>query len=168
MKLNAKSIALMSMLITLSVVSRIALIIIPNVQATTVVIILSSFILNPVGAVIVAVGSVLVSNLILGMGIWTLWQILAWSLIGLASGLVGKYHKKLPLIIIALYAGLCGLAFGFLISIPMIPMIGSVTGFWIYYLAGLPFDIAHAIGNTIFMYLLYPVFFKIINKHKRL
>lgn len=164
MKINTKQIALMAMLIALSVVSRIALTFIPNVQATTVIVILSSFILNPFGAVVVATGSALLSNMVLGMGIWTLWQIVSWSLVGLMSGFIGRYHRKIPLPILSLYAGFCGLFYGFSISLPMSKMIGN---FWIYYLSGLPFDIIHAIGNIVFLYILYPIFLKVVDKYKK-
>lgn len=131
---------------------------IPNVQPTTVIIIISAFILNPMGALTVATLSSLLSNMVLGMGVWTIWQIISWGLIGLISSFVGKYHHKIPLPILSLYAGFCGMLYGFTISIPMSKVIGN---FWVYYLTGVPFDLIHAIGNVLFFYILYPIFFKI-------
>lgn len=162
MKLNR--LTLMSMLIALAVVGRISFTFIPNVQPTTVIIIVSSFILSPVEAVIVATLSAVVSNMFLGFGVWTIWQAVTWSVIGLISGLIGKVHHKIPLPILAIYGGFCGLLYGFLISL----MSSTVfENFWGYYLAGLPFDISHAVGNTLFLFMFYPVFFKVYKKFKK-
>jgi energy-coupling factor transport system substrate-specific component len=159
--MTVKRIALLSMLISLSAVGRIYLSAVPNIQPTTVIIIISSFLLNPIGAIIVATLSSVVSNLVMGFGLWAFWQALTWAIIGAVSGIVGKYHSRIPLTALSIYAGFCGLAYGFLISVPMSLFAGN---FWAYYLAGVPFDLGHAIGNVIFMYILYPIFIRIFGE----
>jgi energy-coupling factor transport system substrate-specific component len=159
MKINTKQLTLMAMLTALSVVGRVFLSAVPNIQPTTVIVIISSFILNPFQAVAVAVSSSFLSNVYLGMGIWTMWQMLAWSVIALISSLIGKHHEKIPLPVLSVYAGFCGLAYGFMVSVPLSKII--TDNFWAYYITGLPFDIGHAVGNVIFFTIFYPLFFKI-------
>jgi energy-coupling factor transport system substrate-specific component len=152
MSMQLRTITLVSMLATLAVVGRLYLQLIPNVQPVTAIIIICSMLLGIRKAVSLAVVSTIVSNLVLGMGIWTLWQIIAWSLIAILFGFMGKL--RLPLPVNALLAGVSGLVYGLIISIPNYIFFGN---FWIYYLAGLSFDISHAIGNVIFFTILYPV-----------
>ncbi|NCU18652.1 ECF transporter S component [Pallidibacillus pasinlerensis] len=162
--MNAKRISLLAMLITIAVVGRIAFTFIPNVQPMTTIIIIASFLVSPLEAMIVAVLSTFLSNLYLGMGPWAIWQALIWTLIGLMSGLLGKVHTKIPIPILIAYAGFCGLFYGFVMSIAMSFVMD--VNFWAYYLAGLPFDMSHAISNVVFFAVFYPVFFRVFKIKK--
>ncbi|OIJ14879.1 ECF transporter S component [Anaerobacillus alkalilacustris] len=148
----------MAMLCSLAVVGRLAFTFIPNVQPTTAIILLSALSLGAIPGIMIAIVSTLVTNFILGTGIWTLWQVVSWSMIALITGLFKNFHQRLPVFVLSLYAGLCGLIYGFIISIPMSRFVGN---FWGYYLAGLPFDISHSIGNIVFFSIFYPIYFKI-------
>lgn len=156
---NTRKLTIMAMLVALTVVGRLMLTYVPNVQITTTMVIIISFLLSPSQAVMVAVASTLLTNIILGMGIWTIWQIIAWSIIGLISGLIGKIHHKIPLKVLSLYAGFCGMLYGFMVSIPASKIV--TDNFWAYYIIGLPFDIGHAIGNVLFFFVFYPLFFRL-------
>lgn len=142
------------MLIALSVVGRIMFTFIPNVQPTTAIIIITSLFLGPIYGVVVAILSAILSNLVMGMGLWTFGQIIAWGTIGLISGVMRKYRDRLPVIVLAIYAVFCGFLYGFVISIPLYLFSGK---FLAYYIAGLPFDMSHAIGNGVFFLILYPI-----------
>ncbi|CAG9622329.1 ECF transporter S component [Sutcliffiella rhizosphaerae] len=156
-----KKITLLGVLIALCVVGRIAFVSVPNVQPVTAIIIICAFWMGPIAGVILAVGTTIASNLVLGSGMWTFTQILAWSIIGLMSGAIGIWIKRIPVFILAMYAGLCGLLFGFIFSIQN--MIVTNVPFLPYYLAGLPFDINHALGNVVFFLVLYPILSKLLN-----
>ncbi|MEH7380834.1 ECF transporter S component [Bacillus sp. JJ1533] len=154
MNLSVKKLTLLSMLIALSVVGRIVFTFIPNVQPTTAIIIITSLFLGPVYGVVVAVFSSVLSNLVMGMGLWTIGQIFAWGIIGLISGLLQKYRERIPVVLLAGYAVFCGFLYGFVISMPLYLFSGK---FLAYYIAGLPFDMSHAIGNGLFFLILYPI-----------
>lgn len=157
--METRKLTLCALLIALSVVGRLTFTFIPNVQPVTVLIIITSFILGPLYGVIVACLSTWMTNLLLGMGLWTMWQMLAWSIVAGLSGWVGKVREKIPLLALSVYAGICGMLYGFLISYPM----SQVTGnFWLYYLSGLPFDLNHAFGNILFFLVLYPTFSRLV------
>lgn len=157
-----RKIALLGVLIALCVVGRIVFASVPNVQPVTAIIIICAFWMGPVSGVILAVGTTFATNLVLGTGMWTFTQIFAWSMIGLLSGAIGIWFKRIPVFILSIYAGLCGLFFGFVFSIQN--MIVGGFPFWPYYLAGLPFDINHAVGNVVFFIVLYPILSKLLNE----
>ncbi|WP_078380136.1 ECF transporter S component [Sutcliffiella halmapala] len=159
--MSTRKIALLGVFIALCVVGRLAFVSIPNVQPVTAIIIICSFWMGPISGVILAAGSTLATNLVLGSGTWTITQIIAWSTIGVMSGLLGKWFKKTPVIILAIYAGVCGLLYGFVVSLERV-VIGKM--FWPYYLAGLPFDINHAIGNVIFFLILFPILTRLLRE----
>jgi energy-coupling factor transport system substrate-specific component len=152
--LSVKNLTFLSMLIALSVVGRITFTFLPNVQPTTAIIIITSLFLGPVYGMIVAVFSSVLSNLVMGMGLWTFGQIIAWGIIGLLAGVLRMYRDRIPVLILTSFAVFCGFLYGFIISVPLYLFSGK---FIAYYLAGLPFDVSHAIGNGVFFLILYPI-----------
>lgn len=161
MKISVRKITIVAMIIALSVVGRVIFTFIPNVQPTTSIIIISGFFLGPIFGIIVAVLSAILSNMIMGMGLWTFGQILAWGLIGITSGMIGKYIHRIPFYLLVSYTVLCGFLYGIIISIPLYMFTGKMLA---YYIAGLPFDVNHAVGNGIFFIILYPVLRKLFIK----
>ncbi|MFS0822909.1 ECF transporter S component [Bacillus sp. 1P02SD] len=154
MNLSVKNLTFLSMLIALSVVGRIMFTFLPNVQPTTAIIIIASLFLGPIYGVVVAVLSSVLSNLVMGMGLWTVGQIFAWGIIGLISGALRKYRDRIPVVVLVIYAVFCGFLYGLVISMPLYLFSGK---FFAYYIAGLPFDMSHAIGNGVFFLILYPI-----------
>ncbi|WP_188453823.1 ECF transporter S component [Virgibacillus oceani] len=159
--MNTYKLTLLALLAALAVVGRFAFAFLPNVQPVTSIIIICGLILGPVASIILALLTTFLSNMLLGMGIWTIWQVVSWGLIGIFSGLLGKYLKKVPLYIIVIFAVFSGYFYGFIISLTTYSI--ARGNFFAYYFAGLPFDTYHAVGNGLFMIMLYPVishFFK--------
>jgi len=165
--LNIYKITLLALLATLAVVGRIAISFIPNVQPVTSVIILCGLFLGPFAGIILAILVTFVSNMILGTGIWTIWQIISWGIIAVISGIMGKTIKHIPFYVIVIFSIFCGYFYGFIVSLTNYQITGQ--GFMAYYLVGLPFDTNHAIGNAVFMLLFYPtisfIFKKYIKNH---
>lgn len=136
---------------------------IPNVQPLTTIVIICTLVFGFYFGSTVAILSIVISNLFLGMGIWTLAQLAAFVSICAFTYFLTPFLKKMPLIILAIYAGLMGYWFGFIISLVQAPFFGIQT-FWVYYLQGIPFDTFHAIGNFIFFLILYPVLTPLLRK----
>ncbi len=95
--------------------------------------------------------TLVVSNLILGFGLWTLPQIVAYAM---CLVVVQVSVTLIPLIRLTLWiqigiAGLLRYLYGFIVSLGM-AVIGSLNGlgFWAYYLSGLLFA-NHAFGNLV-------------------
>ncbi|SEA60198.1 energy-coupling factor transport system substrate-specific component [Thalassobacillus cyri] len=160
--MNTYKITLIALLASLAVVGRYAFAFLPNVQPVTAIIIIAGFWLGPLFAVILALLTTFLSNVFLGMGIWTVWQVIAWAVIGLMSGLIGRYWSNIPLLFLSAFGAFSGLFYGFVLSVTMYKYSGS---FLAYYLAGLPFDIYHAAGNAIFIVLLSPVLSRLFERY---
>lgn len=160
--MNVYRITLISIFATLSVIGRYAFAFLPNVQPVTSIIIISGFFLGPISAILLAIVVTFLSNMLLGMGIWTIWQIVAWGIIGFISGLIGKFCKKIPIYVVLFYAIFSGYFYGFIVSLTTYQVTGS---FWPYYILGLPMDTYHAIGNGFFILFLYPLVSFLMKKY---
>ncbi|PEX93253.1 ECF transporter S component [Bacillus cereus] len=161
---HIKSIALVAVLTALSVTGRIVFAFIPNVQPTTTLLILVTLLMGKRYGILHAMLVMVTSNLILGIGIWTIPQIIAYSIIVLITGLIIRpMFSKIPHFIMGLYAGLTGFLYGFIISLCQVPIYGSKY-FFAYYMAGLPFDFNHAIGNFGFYMVLAPILLPLLDK----
>ncbi|GLO66471.1 MULTISPECIES: ECF transporter S component [Oceanobacillus] len=160
--MNTYKLTLLAILSALAVGGRYAFQFLPNVQPVTAIIIVCGVLLGPLSSIIVGLLTTFLSNMLLGMGIWTIWQMISWCMIGLISGLIGKYVTKIPLWFIVTFGIFSGYLYGFVISLTTY----QVTGYFIpYYIAGLPFDTAHAIGNGIFLLLLYPIVKQLLKEY---
>lgn len=152
-------ITLLALLATIAIIGRNALAFLPNIQPVTAIIIMTTCLLGFFDAFLLVIVIVVVSNLYLGFGVWAIWQIIAWSIIALcAQGLMFILRKN-SIIILSIFAGISGYLYGFIISLFTYQITGQ---FWPYYLAGIPFDTYHAIGNVIFMFILFPLLKKAI------
>lgn len=153
------------MLTTLCYVSRLVFQFLPNVQPVTVILLLITMLLGMKDGLIVSLLSVVISNINLGLGVWTLAQITSFSIIIILTGLINRYvsFERLPFFGMVLYAGLTGYIYGFIISAVQAPFFG-IQNFWAYYLSGLPFDTLHAVGNSGFYLILAPILIPLIKK----
>ena len=160
--MNNRRIATIALLSCLSFVGRLTFTFLPNVQPTTVIILIVTLYFGVVDGVLVAVISMLMSNLYLGMGIWTIAQIVSYSIIVIVFHLLSLNIKSD--IYLSILAFISGLMYGFFISLVQAPFI-SWYAFIPYYISGLPYDIAHAVGNLIFFIMLHPALKPILIRH---
>ena len=98
---------------------------------------------------------VLMEILLYGINFWNINYLYVWLILVLAA--MAMHRLKNP-IWWALLSGMFGLAFGLLCS-PVYMVVGSSVSYGIrWWLAGIPFDITHAIGNFIIaLVLFYPM-----------
>lgn len=141
------------MLVSISVIGRMFMNFIPNVQPVTTIIIITAVIMGRKSGVIVAATTIVVSNLYLGFGPWTLPQVISFSLIALIGGSFHHYKDKKHFVyLLALVGGFAGYFHGLVMSIYEYIIFDN---FWAYFIAGLPFDTAHALGNIAITLILY-------------
>ncbi|RWZ60895.1 ECF transporter S component [Halobacillus fulvus] len=162
--MNTYKITLMAMLAAMAVAGRVAFAHLPNIQPVTAIIILTGFWLGPSAGIIMSLLVTFVSNMVLGMGYWTIWQIISWSLIGIFAGLLGKVWSKMPVWVLSAFGIFSGLLFGLIISLTMR---AAGQPFWAYYIAGLPMDINHAISNAVFILVLSPVLGVLFERYQK-
>ncbi|KAF1295567.1 hypothetical protein BAU15_03210 [Enterococcus sp. JM4C] len=152
---STRRVAQLALLTAFCVVGRLLTQPIPNVQPVTAILFLITLHMGLIAAMTVGSLSILITNLYLGMGIWTIAQIATFCLLCLLLSVINKAiplkDKLLPMLIIC---GCSGLLYGLLISAMLAPFWG-VQAFWPYYFSGVPFDLMHGIGNIGFYLLLH-------------
>lgn len=163
--MSVKKISTLALLTTIIYVGRIFFQFLPNVQPMTAILIMITFVYGFSEGCIVAVLSILMTNINLGMGIWTLAQIVSYIIIILFSHLYRPFYQIMPLWVTVLFVGFTGILYGFFISLLQAPFFGFNI-FIPYYLSGIAFDLFHAVGNGIFYIILAPYLIPLINKHK--
>ncbi len=160
--ISSKEVALVGTMGAIIAASRIPFAAVPSIQPCTFLIIAVGLTFGPLSGVMVGSLTPAVSNLFLGQGPWTVWQMVGWGIVGLASGYIGRKWPDLDVRLIAALAFVMGIMFS------LFQDIGSWV--WLYGLdvnkflavmtVGLPFTIAHAIGNVFFALILgKPVMF---------
>jgi energy-coupling factor transport system substrate-specific component len=171
-KIEARELVLLAVLAAIAAVGRIPFASIPSVQPTTFVIMMSGFVFGAESGFMIGAVAALASNMILGQGPWTPWQMLAWGLVGLTAGLFNKnkwLSKKWGKILFGL---LWGFLFGWIMNIWSILTITStetaLTLKMIYtYLAGSAlFDLMHSISNVFFILFFGEAWIKILSRFK--
>ncbi len=95
-QLNNKKLTLICTFISIGTISRCALYFIPCIKPLTSIIILSSIFLDITESFFIGSISMLVSNIFLGQGPWTFWQMIAAGLIGAFSSFIFSTLKFKP------------------------------------------------------------------------
>ena len=148
------TIAVMS---AISVAGRCLFVLTPGFKPVAAITAITGFSLGAEAGFLTGATSALVSNMFFGQGPWTPFQMFTWGMIGFIAGLLGKtgvMHKKIPLILFGIFAGVF-FSFG-------MDIWGSVSMYgvfsWEAYVLALssavPFTIIYAISNIIFLLLL--------------
>ncbi len=149
---SARMVALVAALAALAVAGRLVFAPIPNVQATTDVVLFTGFALGAAPGFAVGALGALVSNMWLGQGPWTPWEMAGWGLVGIAGAWLGVLtHRRLGRFGLAAAAALAGLAYGALLDFSAMATAGgdlSLDRYLAIAARGVPFNIAHALGNA--------------------
>lgn len=161
-------IALLAILTALVTVGRLAfsLPILPNIQPMTALLILITLNIGVIDGLVVAGLSMLLTNMMLGMGPWTVFQIISFAVVILVTGVLkyfydfGSFSNRL---VFSIWALIAGFLYGLIISVFSFYLYG-MNNFVVYYINGLPFDSLHAVGNFGFFFLLEPIIVPIIQK----
>ena len=114
----ARMVALVAALAALAVAGRLVFAPIPNVVATTDIVLITGYAVGPAPGFAVGALAAVVSNLWLGQGPWTPWQMAGWGLVGLGgAALAVLTGRRLGRVGLAAACGLAGLAYGALLDL---------------------------------------------------
>lgn len=168
-KVMSRELVVVAILAAIAAVSRIPFASIPSVQPTTFVIITAAIVLGPQSGFVVGTLAAIVSNIFLGHGPWTPWQMYAWGMIGLTAGLLGKTWLMQNKLGRCIYGFVVGIAFGWIMNLWFV--VGVIQEFnWpailLYYSSSFYFDLAHGISNVFFLWLFSAGWIKIMQRFK--
>lgn len=170
---SVQRLALLAALTALCHIGRLVFQFIPNVQPMTTILLLITLVMGTIDGLVVALLSLVLSNMFLGMGPWTLSQFIAFLALIVLTGCMrplyhsSRLHPVFKRIIFIMFAFLTGLLYGFVISIIEVRVFG-ISNFWVYYLQGVSFDVLHATGNAGFFLLLEPILVPLIKQRSGL
>lgn len=145
-------VALVAALAALAVAGRLLLAPIPNVVATTDIVIFSGYALGAAPGFAVGALAGLISNFWLGQGSWTPWQMAGWGLAGILGALLARAtRRRAGRFELTAACGFAGIAYGALLNFSLMVSYGGefTLDRWLTLeIRAVPFDLAHAIGNV--------------------
>jgi prenyltransferase beta subunit len=167
----ARVVALVAILAALAVVGRLAFAAMPNVKPTTDIVLFSGYALGAApGFAVGAIGAI-VSNVFLGQGPWTVWQMAAWGACGVAGALLAwaTGRRELGRVQLAVACGVAGLAFGAFMDVYQWTLAArqDLATYLAISATSLPYNLAHAIGNVVFCLLIGPIFVRSLRRYRR-
>lgn len=172
-KVEAKELVLLAVLAAIAAVARIPFASIPSVQPTTFIIIISGFVFGAESGFMIGAVAALASNMILGQGPWTPWQMAAWGLVGFTAGLL----RRTSFMNWQWGRVAFGVVWGFLFG-----WIMNLWGFFAFAQMGNPitiktaaayfagsalFDSFHALSNVFFLLVFGNSWLKILSRFRR-
>lgn len=158
-KPRAREIMVISVLAAIGVAGRAAFFMLPNFKPVAAIVIISGISFGGEAGFLVACMIMLVSNMFMGQGPWTPWQMFAYGVIGFLAGILFRKGilkpKKLSICIYGFFSVI--FVFGGIMNPASILMsYGYITksSLLAYYISGLPVDLVHATSTAIFLWLL--------------
>ena len=168
---SAKVVSLVATLAALAVVGRIAFAPFPNVKPTTDIVLFAGLAMGAAPGFAVGAITALASNVFFGQGPWTPWQMVAWGLVGVFGGVLGRLLRgrepaRLPLALVCAAAG-----FGYGALLDFYQWTLSATHNLASYAAvsgtSFPYNLAHAVGNFVFALAIGPAFVRALRRYRR-
>ncbi|WP_455544044.1 ECF transporter S component [Intestinibacter sp.] len=164
-ELTIEEVVLIAILSSIAGVTRVPFASIPSFQPTTAIVIITGMVYGRKIGFMTGMIAALVSNMFLGQGPWTPWQMVAWGLCGFFAQYINKDNKYA----VAIYGMISGILFGWFMN--MWHIIGFVEvinlkSIFLSYVASFAFDVTHGVGNVIFLGLLIPTLYKFLNRIK--
>jgi energy-coupling factor transport system substrate-specific component len=172
-KVEPKELVLLAILAAIAAVGRIPFASIPSVQPTTFVIMMAGLVFGAESGFMIGAVAALASNMIIGQGPWTPWQMVAWGLVGLSAGAMRNtwfMKTKGGRLLIGI---VWGFLFGWIMNIwgfLAIVQSGSpinLNAFLVYVASSAIFDSMHAVSNVVLLLLFGDIWIKILTRFKR-
>ena len=157
-RLNTATLLPVVVMVSICTVGRVIFGFIPNLQPVTAIVILTGFCYSAQAGFLTGALTALISNMVMGQGPWTVWQMFAWGIIGLIAGLIGRAKPLKKLYVLVPFAVLSAFAYSLIMDVWTVGtlMDGLFSGAAIaVFVNGLLFNIPHAIMNGVLCFLLF-------------
>lgn len=159
-KSAARTVAILALCSAILFAQQVALAVVPNVELVTILVIVFTLTFKYKVLYIIYVFAFL-EGLVFGFSPW--WWIpylYVWTLL---AGITWVFRKCESLVIWAAIAGVFGLVFGALCSIPHL-FIGGPSLALAYWVSGIPFDIVHCVANFAIALVLWKPLMKLMSR----
>lgn len=175
--LSSKEISFIAVYSAFTAIARVPFIALPNIQPCSYLIFCAGLVFGPLIGFMIGLNTTVLSNFIAGHGPWTIYQIIAWGLIGIIGGLIHIFVENMEKrmksnnfrFIISIIGFFLGLVYGLIMNIwswlILEPPL-TIEKFIIVYIGSFPFDIAHAFSNFVFIWLFGPQTIHILVRYK--
>lgn len=140
--LTIKELVRLSLLSSLMMVAQVGMAFLPNIELVSLLCIGYTLSLGKKALYVIYI-FVLMQGLLYGFGLWWLCYLYVWTILWGATMLLSSMEAPLGW---AVVSGLFGLFFGMLTALPYL-LTGGYSMAFAYWVNGIPFDIAHCIGN---------------------
>lgn len=150
---DSKRLILISAMVALSVVGRIAFSPIPAFKPVTALVIITAMHFGGEAGFTVGALSALISNFYFGQGPWTPFQMLTWGIIGLLAGLISSALRESKVTLV-LYGILSGIMFSALMDIWSTLWTDgyfNLSRYLASVASALPFTVIYSVSNVIFL-----------------
>ena len=162
-KPDTKDVVLISVMISLAVVGRLVFFMIPQFKPCAAIIIITGIMLGKQAGFLCGVMTAFISDFFFGMGPWTLWQMIAFGLVGLLSAIIFNQERVKQLsgfghLILCVYGFLVTfIVYGLIMDTATVFMVTDkpkISVFIATYAAGVFFNLVHGLSTFIFLYLM--------------
>jgi energy-coupling factor transport system substrate-specific component len=161
----AKLVAVIATLAALAALGRDAFAAVPDVKPTTAIVLVAGVAFGAGPGFAVGAIAALSSNILLGEGPWTPWQMLGWGLVGLLGGGLGTLTaRRLPRVALALACAGCAEVFNLLVDLYTWTGAGSHTlaAFGVVLGSAVVFDTTHVIASLLFGFAFGPALLRML------
>ena len=141
-KLTVRQIVLFGMLGALIFAAKYVMAFLPNIEPVSLMVMLCAVVFGRKAVYPIAL-YVVMEFMFYGLGLWNINYLYIWAILAIAAGQMRKIHGALPW---AILSGTFGLLFGALCA-PVDVVIGGFGYAAAKWVSGIPFDVAHCIGN---------------------
>ena len=144
-------------LVVLSVIAslgRVVFAAIPNFQPVSAIVIVSGLAFGPQAGFGTGALSAVTSNMFLGQGPWTPWQMFSWGLLGYLAGKLENTRLFRHKTAVYIFGFIGGFIFGWIMNVWfVIGFVSPITKETVLaaYAASLSFDFSHAMSNVLFL-----------------
>jgi energy-coupling factor transport system substrate-specific component len=172
-KLEARELVLLAVIAAIAAIGRVPFASIPSVQPTTFIIMMSGFVFGAESGFIIGAVAALASNMILGQGPWTPWQMVAWGLVGMTAGILGKHRYLATMWGRILFGIVWGFLFGWIMNLWSLLAFSqagtelTLKTVLLYMTSSAVHDFMHSIANVIFILLFSEFWIKILSRFKK-
>lgn len=158
-KRTLREMILLALLGAMMMATQVALSALPNIHLVAIFVILGALLFGYKCLFSVYI-FVMLEGLIYGFSMWFVNYLYVWTILAWIAILLRKNTSRL---FWAAVAGIFGLAFGALCSIPYF-FVGGWAAAFSYWVAGIPFDLVHCVSNAVLTFVLLEPLYKLCKK----